>query len=264
MVVRSLIVVFAAVASLTACGGDGEGTAPSGQGSVGSAGAQASTTVAADGGTATSTTADPTTAGAATDPAPSTSAAAAPLSTTVAAARTSITAMTTGPASTSPPLIDFGADGSAEGWGVVNDTVMGGVSSGQLAPMDGVLVFTGDLSLENNGGFASMRSPVIEPQRAAVWATRIGPRLEVEGDGRTWTVEVRTDEGDGGWIASLPTSPDDPIVAQLSWTEFEPVTRFLDPRETDVEFDPARIGSLAFYLVDGIEGPFRLAVRSIG
>jgi hypothetical protein len=161
-------------------------------------------------------------------------------------------------------VFDFGADGSADGWGVVNDTVMGGVSSGQLALTDGVLVFTGDLSLENNGGFASMRSPAIDPQQAADWATRPGPRIQVEGDGRTWTVEVRTLDGDGGWIAPLPTSPDGPTDTELPWDEFEPVTRFLDPRDTDVPLDPAGIVSIAFYLVDGIEGPFTLGVRSIG
>jgi hypothetical protein len=180
------------------------------------------------------------------------------------AAPTTPATVTTAPSPTSPPVFDFGADGTADGWGVVNDTVMGGVSSGQLALTDGVLVFTGDLSLENNGGFASMRSPAIDPQQAAEWATRPGPRIQVEGDGRTWTVEVRTLDGDGGWIAPLPTSPDGPTDNELPWTEFEPVTRFLDPRDTDVPLDPARIVSIAFYLVDGIEGPFTLGVRSIG
>jgi hypothetical protein len=141
---------------------------------------------------------------------------------------------------------------------------MGGVSSGQLTLTDGVLVFTGDLSLDNNGGFASMRSPAIDPQQAAEWATRPGPRIQVEGDGRTWTVEVRTLDGDGGWISPLATSADAATDTELPWTEFEPVTRFLDPRDTDVPLDPARIVSIAFYLVDGIEGPFTLGVRAIG
>jgi hypothetical protein len=75
---------------------------------------------------------------------------------------------------------------------------------------------------------------------------------------------VRTLDGDGGWISPLATSADAATDTELPWTEFEPVTRFLDPRDTDVPLDPARIVSIAFYLVDGIEGPFTLGVRAIG
>lgn len=250
------VVLAAAVASLAAaaCGsGDDGGTTVTNPDSVTES-------------TGESRTSDPvevevTTTTAATTTVPPTTASPA---TTTAPVPTTTVPVTTQPPPTAPPVFDFGADGSADGWGVVNDTVMGGVSSGQLTLTDGALVFTGDLSLENNGGFASMRSPAIDPQQAAEWATRPGPRIQVEGDGRTWTVEVRTLDGDGGWIAPLPTSPGGPTDTELPWDEFEPVTRFLDPRDTDVPLDPAGIVSIAFYLVDGIEGPFTLGVRSIG
>ena len=166
-------------------------------------------------------------------------------------------------ATTGGPVFDFRRAGTADGWRVTNDTVMGGVSNGELAWTDGVLQFTGELSLANGGGFASVRSPEIDPQRAVDWASGAGPRVQVEGDGRTWTVELRTDDDSGGWISSFPTLPDGLTDVELSWASFVPVTRFLEPRATDETLDPARIVSLAFYLVDGIEGPFRLGVRSI-
>ncbi|MEX0846412.1 MAG: CIA30 family protein [Ilumatobacteraceae bacterium] len=171
------------------------------------------------------------------------------------------TVMTT--TTTSPPVFDFPTADAAEGWRVTNDTVMGGVSIGELAWTAGALVFAGELSLANNGGFASIRSPEIDPQRALDWAGSAGPRMQVDGDGRTWTVEVRTDDESGGWISSFPTSPDGLTDVVLPWASFMPVNRFLDPRVTDETLDPARIERLAFYLVDGIEGPFRLGVRSI-
>jgi len=164
---------------------------------------------------------------------------------------------------TSRPVFDFATAGTADGWSVINDTVMGGVSNGELAWADGVLVFTGELSLENNGGFASIRSPDIEAERAVDWASRTGPHIQVDGDGRTWTIQLRTDDYSGGWIRSFPTVPDGVTDVELSWASFAPVTRFLEPRATDETLDPARIVSLALYLVDGAEGPFRLSVRSI-
>ena len=176
------------------------------------------------------------------------------------------TTSTTPPSPTTtivPPLFDFANPDAADGWNVTNDTVMGGVSSGELAWSDAVMVFTGELSLDNNGGFASIRSPRIDPQQAVTWANSVGLGLEIDGDGRTWTVEVRTDDDSGGWISPIATLPDGSTDEELPWASFVPVTRFLDPRETDERLDPSQIVTVAFYLVDGIEGPFRLGVRSI-
>jgi len=55
-------------------------------------------------------------------------------------------------------LFDFHQDGGPR-WHAINDGVMGGVSQGRARITgDGVLVFSGVVSLENNGGFASIRS----------------------------------------------------------------------------------------------------------
>ena len=43
-------------------------------------------------------------------------------------------------------------------WRIVNDDVMGGVSTSTINYDDGVMTFKGNVSLENNGGFASARS----------------------------------------------------------------------------------------------------------
>lgn len=161
------------------------------------------------------------------------------------------------------PVFTFTSSTSSDGWSVINDTVMGGVSTGEVEVADGALAFTGELSLDNNGGFASVRSQLIATPLAAEWAERAGPRIEVDGDGRTWTVEVRTDDIDGGWIAEMPTSANKITDVTLPWASFTPVTRFLDPRDTDAPLDPRRVVSIAFYLVDGVEAPFRLAIRSI-
>ena len=45
-----------------------------------------------------------------------------------------------------------------DNWNIVNDDVMGGISTSYLSVSDGKsLIFNGNLSLENNGGFASSR-----------------------------------------------------------------------------------------------------------
>jgi hypothetical protein len=178
-------------------------------------------------------------------------------------------APTTAAASSAPtapprkPVFDFPTVDDVRGWSVVNDTVMGGVSTGRLAWKDGALVFTGELSRDNNGGFASVRSPLIDPTAAAAWADRAGLGVAAQGGGRVWTVEVRTDAKDGGWISTITTPAEEIAAVELPWASFDPVTRFLDPRAPAAPLDPSRIVSVAFYLVDGIEAPFRLELRSI-
>ena len=54
--------------------------------------------------------------------------------------------------------INFGED-SASDWVVVNDDVMGGVSIGDSYYTETSMVFEGEVSTNNNGGFVSFRSP---------------------------------------------------------------------------------------------------------
>src|SRR4051794_21095017 len=56
-------------------------------------------------------------------------------------------------------LFDFARPAAARAWQPINDGVMGGASDGRFQITDrGTMEFFGPLSLENNGGFASVRS----------------------------------------------------------------------------------------------------------
>lgn len=57
--------------------------------------------------------------------------------------------------------IDFGEE-SGDDWFVLNDDVMGGVSTGEIYLTDTTLVFEGNVSTDQNGGFVSIRSPTGE------------------------------------------------------------------------------------------------------
>ncbi len=80
-------------------------------------------------------------------------------------------------------LFDFTGADAAKEWQSVNDGVMGGVSEGKFKITDKrTLEFFGTLSLENNGGFASVRTK----------AKKLGL-----GKGDTLVAKVK---GDGGSI----------------------------------------------------------------
>ena len=60
---------------------------------------------------------------------------------------------------------------NADEWTIVNDTVMGGVSQATVTdhPKGGV-VFSGVLSLDNNGGFTSTRTAAVPDDWSGVSA----------------------------------------------------------------------------------------------
>jgi hypothetical protein len=70
---------------------------------------------------------------------------------------------------------------------IVNDGVMGGVSQSSLRQDTQGMFFEGMVSLENNGGFASMRSSVRFPQGTQVL------ELLAKGDGKRYKLVLRTE-----------------------------------------------------------------------
>ena len=143
-------------------------------------------------------------------------------------------------------------------WQTVNDGVMGGMSSSRMVEADGVPSFEGELSLENNGGFASVRR-LVDMDLSQV----TGVRLEVRGDQRTYQFRLRqNDRFDGvAWRAEFTTTGDWQTV-ELSFDQFVPV--FRGRRVPDAgPVVPASIKQVGFLLADKTPGPFKLQIRSI-
>ncbi|MEM6347356.1 MAG: CIA30 family protein [Bacteroidota bacterium] len=55
--------------------------------------------------------------------------------------------------------LDFGAKKDGTDWQTLNDGVMGGLSKGQIDLSPNALKFFGEVSLDNYGGFTSVKSP---------------------------------------------------------------------------------------------------------
>jgi NADH dehydrogenase [ubiquinone] 1 alpha subcomplex assembly factor 1 len=88
-------------------------------------------------------------------------------------------------------LFDFSA--KTPDWFVVNDGVMGGVSNSTVKFENGVLVFEGQVRLENNGGFASVRSNSNE-QNLSEYS---GVIVKFRGDGKMYALNLRTSSARG-------------------------------------------------------------------
>jgi hypothetical protein len=159
-------------------------------------------------------------------------------------------------------LLDFADPADVALWRPVDDVVMGGVSRSALSQAEpGVARFHGNVSLENFGGFASVRTPPRDWDTAGARAFV----LRVRGDARQYKFTLRTsDNFDGIQYQARFAAPAD------EWTEVRlPVDAFVATfRGRKVPFaptlDPGRVRVLGLMISDRQAGPFELLVDRIG
>jgi hypothetical protein len=157
-------------------------------------------------------------------------------------------------------LFDFSRPADASPFQPIDDVVMGGRSSSRLAPDPaGFAVFEGLVSLEDGGGFASVRSA----PRPTDLSAYSGVALRVRGDGRRYKLNVRTDAAFDGvtWQAPFHPAPGVWTEVALPFAAFEP--RFRGRPVAAGALDPARVHTFGLLVSDGQAGPFRLELAWI-
>jgi len=93
----------------------------------------------------------------------------------------------------SQEIFDFNTSSDLSGWMIVDDVVMGGRSSGVFRlDKDGHGVFEGEVSLENNGGFSSVRYDFANMQVNE--NEKINIRLR--GDGKDYQFRIKSTASD--------------------------------------------------------------------
>ncbi len=160
-------------------------------------------------------------------------------------------------------LVNLSDAQQVAGWTTVNDPVMGGRSTSSVSFGDNALVFSGDLSLENNGGFASTRSPE-DPEIGQRAAGATALRVQAVGDGKTYLLKVGITGQPWSYIQRFPTEAGVQQTHDLPVAGFESVGMRLDPApEAPATLDPAAIDQLGIYILDKQQGPFTITVSSI-
>jgi len=163
-----------------------------------------------------------------------------------------------------PPmqLFDFNADPSAaESWRAIDDRVMGGRSRSRLRPDPaGHAVFEGEVSLQSNGGFASVRSS--PGNRGQPGATAC--LIEVRGEAKQFKLSLLTDDGFDSlnYQAAFTTTVSDWQTLRLPLAAFRASFRGREVAGAP-ELDPASIRQVGLMISAGQAGPFVLAIRRI-
>ena len=157
-------------------------------------------------------------------------------------------------------LATFESEDCLEAWTSVNDGVMGGISKGGFSRTEqGTLIFKGELSLENNGGFASIRMKPTPLDLSGMESLVV----KAKGDGRTYWLELRAANqmAASSYRAYLPTKAGEwaEISVPLADFKLQAFGRDLPSKA----LDSATVASVGITLADKKAGPFALEIESM-
>tara|TARA_R100001369_G_scaffold36196_1_gene61516 strand:- start:11569 stop:12102 length:534 start_codon:yes stop_codon:yes gene_type:complete len=155
-------------------------------------------------------------------------------------------------------IFQFNKKADISNWSVVDDVVMGGRSSGNFyLNNEGIGIFEGRVSLENNGGFSSVRYSFDEINTKKYSKIVI----KIKGDGKSYQFRVKNKSADYySYITSFKSSEDwETIELQLS--DMVPAFR---GRDLDMpNYDKESIEEVAFLIGNKKAETFKLEIESI-
>ena len=158
---------------------------------------------------------------------------------------------TQGHARDSTGIMDFRNPDFSRAMRIVNDDVMGGRSDSRfISDAEGV-IFEGMVSLENNGGFASMRCPADVPRGVS------SLRLTSRGDGKRYQLILRTDASTTAPLYKCPfDSSTEWSTHQFHPGDFEAVFRGRPISAKPLVFSEAK--EFGILIADKQAGAFRI------
>lgn len=155
-------------------------------------------------------------------------------------------------------LFDFSKNAPIQSWRIVNDGVMGGVSKSSLTMTpEGHGKFTGHVSLENNGGFASVQLPtevIIQPQQRNI-------KIRVKGDGKTYQLRLKGSADQRESYVHLFSTNGEWQTIYLPLKDFYPQFRGRKLEIPNFSFD--KIEQLSFLIANKKEEDFELLIDCI-
>lgn len=162
---------------------------------------------------------------------------------------------------TQRPLYDFTGKDSAKEWQTVNDGVMGGLSEGKFKITDQkTLEFSGNLSLKNNGGFASVRT------KSKKLTLDSGDTIvaRVRGDGREYSLNLYLNKPRiaFSYRALVQTKKNEWIEIKVPLTRFE-ATSFGRVLKDARPVTPQDVNAVGWMLSDKQAGPFEMEIEWI-
>lgn len=158
-------------------------------------------------------------------------------------------------------ILDFSTSASCRDWQSIDDRIMGGVSRSSVEHVSKQgMKFSGTVSLENHGGFASIRANVTDLDLSDFQRLT----LRVKGDGKSYKLSLRTDDFFDGvsYQATFTTRQETWQEVTLPFDSFTPTHHGIR-LSTVAPLDARQIKSFGLFIADGQQGQFQLLVAWI-
>jgi len=151
----------------------------------------------------------------------------------------------------------YGPDADFSQWRIVNDGVMGGVSQSSITRDTEGLLFSGDVSLDNNGGFASVRYECgltdIRRYRSI--------KLKVKGDGKDYQFRIKGNRGDYHQYRYTIQTTGEWQTITIPLKALQPIFR---GRLLDIPvYDGKEMQEVGFLIANGVGESFALLIDEI-
>lgn len=154
-------------------------------------------------------------------------------------------------------IFDFNSAQNSNSWRIVNDDVMGGKSTSKISIIDNKGVFQGEVSLENNGGFAMTQyncelSDVKKFQKIVI---------HLKGDGKTYQFRIKENRYSRySYVQNFKTSGKEEVI-ELSLKDFKP--QFRGMKLNMSKFNKNRIEQIALLIGDKKDEKFKIELTKI-
>ena len=159
---------------------------------------------------------------------------------------------------TSITIFQFNNTSNLDNWQIVDDVVMGGKSNGNFQlNKDGHAVFSGDVSLENNGGFSSVQY-TFDALDITNYKTVC---IKLKGDGNNYQFRLKKDQNDYySYKKEFKTNGDWQTI-KLQLASLQPTYR---GRSLDIpNFNSNSIEQLTFLIANKKPQSFKLVLDKI-
>lgn len=166
----------------------------------------------------------------------------------------SVMMLTVSAQSSSESLLNSSIMKSDDKWRIVNDGVMGGLSSSKAKLNDNdKIFFSGNVSLKNNGGFASLRSPI----KNYNFENYSGIEIRIKGDGKRYSISMKETSYFTGsfYTANFQTTKDEWITLKIPFDSFS-LYYFGRKLQTNSEIPLNKIKEISLLIGDKQEGAF--------
>ena len=155
-------------------------------------------------------------------------------------------------------MIDPSNNIGIDNWGIVNDGVMGGISQSNIYLNEiNNIIFAGNVSLENNGGFASIRR-VFDGTQLKESSTFL---LRVKGDGNIYKFRLTMKGSYANYSADFKTTKDQWMNIEIPVENFKPYYFGRSIRAPKLKV--RKVNSMGILISNKQEGDFSLEIEYI-